>query len=373
MDIASIDKNFALKGVNEPDIEWFDPLREPFSLHGVFYDKNTSVYDEEPGLFLRMPAEISNQVSYGVNLLSKMTAGGRLRFQTDSPYVAIKCIAPDFEGLYHMPLTGSHGFSLYVNGLFDGKFAPGVKDLQNSQNNALKYTFAFEGSRHIKNPSGGVDDCELYFPLYGGVRKLYIGLKKGCVLKAPKPYSIEKPLVFYGSSIYQGACASRPGNDFISLLSRWLDCDIINLGFSGNGNGEKPMMEYLTTLDASGYIFDYNYYVDYPDRVLPTHLSMYETLRGVGEKLPILLIDKPAIEYDRLGYERRREMISSTYEIAKQRGDEYVGYIDAKELFGDKGRDGCTVDTCHPTDLGFYRMAERIYPVLKELLDKSHS
>ncbi len=36
MDITQIDKNFEIKPINEPDVEWFEMPQAPFSLHGVY-------------------------------------------------------------------------------------------------------------------------------------------------------------------------------------------------------------------------------------------------------------------------------------------------------------------------------------------------
>ncbi|MBQ9728285.1 MAG: hypothetical protein IJV85_06280 [Clostridia bacterium] len=358
MDIASIDKNFALQGIEGDDIEWFDILEKPFSIHGV-------LYDEQEELFLRLPRKTAQAVSRGVNILCPMTTGGRVRFTTDSPFVAIKCIAPFYCGaLSHMPILGTHGFSVYVNGVFDGKFAP-----ENFEN-AKDGVFAFEEKRTFMTAKEGEENlCELFFPLYGGVKKLYVGLKKGSVLKEPKPYSVTTPVVFYGSSITQGCCASRPGNDYISYLSRWLDCDYVNLGFSGNGKAEPIMIDYLNSLPASVYVLDYDYNAESLEELREHHLPMYERIRSVHKDVPLLFISKPDLEYDPETY-ARRDIILETYNIAKERGDQNVAFIDGTTLYGDKDRDACAVDTCHPNDLGFYRMAEGIYPVLKKLLKK---
>lgn len=354
MDITEIDKNFKLPEVNEPDIEWFDVREAPFALHGVFFDEGTD-------RFMRMPYDVADKVSVGVRFGAHISTGGRLRFITDSKYVAIKAVIPSYFPMNHMPVVGSHGFSLYVGGRFCGMYTPPNAEIVKAYPNNL----AFQGIRYIWGEQAC--DFDLYFPLYGGVIRLFIGLQKGCVLKAPKAYTRQKPIVFYGSSITQGGCASRSGNDYVSLVCKWLDSDFINLGFSGNAKGEPAMAEHLASLDASAFVLDYDYNAPNAEHLQATHYPLYERIRTVHKDTPILLISKPDFEYDGQSA-KRRAVIMETYEKAKANGDKNVAFIDGETLFGTVGRDGCTVDTCHPNDLGFYRMAETVYPVLKELL-----
>ena len=354
MDITEIDKNFKLPQVNETDIEWFDAREAPFALHGIFFDEGTD-------RFMRMPYDAADKVSVGVRLGAHIATGGRLRFITDSKYVAIKAVIPSYFPMNHMPVVGSHGFSLYSGGRFCGMYTPPNAEIVKANPNNL----AFQGIRYIWSEKAC--DFDLYFPLYGGVIRLYIGLKKGCVLKAPKAYTHTKPIVFYGSSITQGGCASRSGNDYVSLVCKWLDSDFINLGFSGNAKGEPTMAEHLASLDASAFVLDYDYNAPSVEHLQTTHYPLYERIRSAHKATPILFISKPDFEYDGQSA-KRRAVIIETYEKAKANGDKNVAFIDGETLFGTFGRDGCTVDTCHPNDLGFYRMAETVYPVLKALL-----
>ena len=353
MDLSVIDPRLIDAAVDAEGVVWRNALSAPFSLRGVYYDE---------GAFRRMPSDIAAAVNPGVRALSSATAGGRLRFRTNSPYVAIRAMLPPPSLMNHMPLSGSAGFALYIDGAYAGKYTPKMDEAIAAKEN---HGIALAGM--VSRPTGAVYECELYFPLYGGVRELHIGLSEGCKLLPPTPYRAEKPIVFYGSSITQGACASRPGNDYISILSRRLNVDVLNLGFSGNGNAEPTMLDYLCGLDALGYVFDYNFYLDRPERILPPHYDIYRCLRDAHPSVPILMMDKPAAVFDAEGYAARNAMIKATYERALSEGDRLVGYIDSEKMMGDDPA-ACFVDANHPNDLGFYRMADALYPMLEKLL-----
>ena len=357
MDITKLDERLAAQPLKVTDVAWHSPFDTPFSIHGMMYDENLS-------LFLRMPDEVSVRVSPSVRGLSRMTSGGRVRVRTDSVFVALSCVIPCFNPAPHMAMTTMGGFSVYVDGQYRGKVGPSYNDILAT----VDKTVAFRGSCSVPK-TGELHDIEIYFPLYGCVKELYIGLREGCRIEAPRAYTYPDPIVFYGSSITQGACASRPGNDYAAHLSRMLDADYINLGFSGNGNAEPEMLEYLTKLPASAYIFDYNYYSDRPERVLPPHLSIYELLRKANPTAAIIMVDKPSTIYSPKNYETRNAIIRASYEETVRRGDDLVGYLDGKDFFGHEvGHDACVVDSDHPNDLGFWQMAKSLYPILNTLL-----
>ena len=357
MDITSIDPNFRLTSIKEQDVEWHEVSEKAFSLHGVFFDEPTHE-------FIRMPVESAKAVNGNVRWLSRMTAGGRLRFQTDSPYVAVQCIAPCIAPMNHMPLTGSHGFGLLVDGVYRSMYAPDYGVIMRAIEGKSD-RFAFEGLRETGSQT--MSECLLCFPLYGGVSDLKIGVKKGCRLQAAREYTYSKPVVFYGSSITQGGCASYAGSDYINLLSQWLDFDYVNLGFSGNGKAEPVMCEYLANLHAAAYVLDYDYNAPNAEYLQKTHYPLYETVRKVNPNAPIVFVCKPDYDYDPES-DQRRAIIYQTYCKAKAQGDGLVWFIDGEGMFGSFERNACSVDTCHPTNLGFYRMAKTIAPVLRDAL-----
>ena len=352
MKLEDVDKNFKLETVKEEDVVWYDIENAPFSVHGIFYDETEEQY-------LRLPREVAQTVNDGVNVLANHTAGGRVRFITDSPYIALRAVAPKGWAMNHMPLTGSHGFTLFVDSCFQGIYAP-----QYDEN--AKENIAFEGIRYLN--SYALCNAEISFPLYNGVKKVFIGLKKGSSVQPPKAYRYPKSVLFYGSSITQGGCASRAGNDYISVLSRMLDFDYINFGFSGSARGEKEMIEHIIKQDVSVFVIDYDHNAPTPEHLRNTHLPLYEAIRKAHKDAPILFISHPDDFLSNA--DERHGIVKNTYLTAKKRGDKKVAFIDGRTLFGKVNRDGCTVDGTHPNDLGFYRMAKTVAPILKKLLKK---
>ena len=180
MDILQLDKNFVNATVDRDDVVWFDAKNEPFSLHGLYFD-------ETENRFRRMPPDAAKKVDAGRYYMSAMTAGGRLRFITDSPFIALKCVVgPEFktEG------KASQGFSVFKNNRFQGVIFPNYNQLHAAVDNKI----AFDG---LKTPyETGLGDIQINFPNYNGVYQLYIGLQKGCSVQSPKPYRYQKPVVF---------------------------------------------------------------------------------------------------------------------------------------------------------------------------------
>lgn len=366
MDISKIDSNFKTQVVDEPDIVWHDPRVLPFSIHGVYFSNEENKY-------VRMPKSVAEQTSEGVLSLYTHTAGGRLKFKTNSPYIAIKSINSNHGVMPHLTIVGTYGYSIYINGKYYQKITPEWSNIKND-NSDIEFDGIFKVSPY--NINADVYNVEIFMPPYSGVNSFYIGLKEGSIILPATPYKHQKPILFYGSSITQGGCASRPGNDYISHLSRKLDSDVLNLGFSGNGKAEKVMCEYMANLDPSIYVLDYDHNAPNAEYLRETHFPLYQTLRKAHKNTPIVFISKPDFRtccyYVTKLQENtdRRQVIIDSYERAKAQGDNNVYFIDGETLFTDIDYDSCTVDSCHPNDLGFFRMAQVIYPVLKNILEK---
>lgn len=357
MKIEDIDKNLVVETtIAEPDLVWFDVKEAPFALYGL-------TYEADMGRYTRIPQHIAEGISTGVSGgLNKCTAGGRVRFRTDSSYIAIRAVMDNGTTMCHMPLTGQSGFDIYCV-LDDGKdtyyrtFVPprGVS----------------EGYSSGHRTDGVYRDYTINFPLYDRVKELYVALKRTAHISAPTPYLHEKPVVYYGSSITQGGCASRPGNAYQAIISRHLSVDHVNLGFSGSAKGEVAMAEYIATLDMSVFVMDYDHNAPSIEHLENTYYPFYRTVRERHPNLPIIFVSAPDILRDPTGcgrYTQSRDLICAYFERAKREGDKNVYFIDGAELFGGEEWDACTVDGTHPNDLGFYRMAVRIGKEIEQLL-----
>ena len=213
----------------------------------------------------------------------------------------------------------------------------------------------------------GMREITVHFPLYSGVTGLELGFPSGSRIEKADPYETTVPVVYYGSSITQGGCASRPGNAYQNILSRMLSCDHINLGFSGSARGETCMAEYIAELSMSAFVLDYDHNAPTPEHLEATHCAFFNTIRAKNPALPVIMLSRPQPYPDKEEI-LRRDIVKRTYETAVRNGDENVYFVDGTEILKIFGGDSGTVDHCHPNDLGFYCMAKALEPVLKSAL-----
>ncbi len=345
--ISEVDTNFKVEtNIQKDDIKFYNALSAPFMLYGVFYENKK---------LRRLPELVAKSVSDGVHYLHSNTAGGRVRFKTDSPYIAIVAKMPTIGKMPHFALTGSSGFDLYEDG-----------------ENGSSYLRTFMPPFDIKDGYESVAELDgrkmrsltLNFPLYSDVSELYIGICESARLESADEYRVENPVVFYGSSITQGGCASRAGNAYQSIISRRFDCDFINLGFSGNAKGEDEMAEYVSGLDMSLFVYDYDHNAPTVEHLEKTHEKMFLTIRDKHPSLPVIMMTRPKFVLTS-DEERRLAVVEKTYRNAIERGDKNVYFIKGSELMKYAKNEG-TVDNCHPNDLGFASMAQ----VLGDLIEK---
>lgn len=351
MKIKDIDKNFSrLKSISEPDILLANVKNKPFEIYGLL----TS--NPDGAEYRRVPKDIAEKVSPEVAKLAANTAGGRVRFSTNSEYIAIRAKYDDFSLLSNMTLIASNGFDLYqtVNGkdTFIRAFAPPTEMLFNG---AKEY----EDIIYVNNPNEEMLSYTIHFPLYHDVRSLEIGVKSNADIDRGVSYINSKPVVYYGSSITQGGCASHPGNSYENIISSLTNTNHVNLGFSGSARGEKEIAEYIASLDMSVFVCDYDYNATSSIELKERHEPFFKIIRQAHPDIPIILISNPNPSYSPKE-ERRRATILETYNNALAAGDKNVYFIDGEKFFP-KEFFGCyTVDSVHPNDAGFIHMANRI-------------
>ena len=176
------------------------------------------------------------------------------------------------------------------------------------------------------------------------------------------------PVVVYGSSIVHGTAATRPGLIYTNMLSRRLGADVINLGFSGNAKAEIPMMEYVSGLCMSVFVYDYDHNAPTVEYLRDTHRRGYEIVRAAQPDLPVILISRPNVATNPHQAIERKDVIIDTFRFARENGDKNVYYIDGETFFLGKWEDECTMDGVHPNDLGFTLMADGIEAVIRRAL-----
>lgn len=353
-DISTVDKNFAVSsGIDGSETVFCDVTKTEAEIFGVIPPKNGR------DKFRRMPKDVAEAVSDGVKVLHSNTAGGRIRFRTDSPFIAVRAELPTVVRFPHMPMTGSVGFDLYKavgdEFAYVGTFVPPF----DTKKGFTATVYGLEG------------ECDyiINMPLYNDVSKVHIGVAKGAVIsKSRSEYRKLSPVVYYGSSITQGGCASRPGNSYESIISRKLNCDYLNLGFSGSALAEREMTDYIKKLDMSVFVYDYDHNAPTADYLEKTHRRMFEEIRAENPTLPIVIVSRPKWPLDS-GEKRRLEIIKKTYDFAVRNGDKNVFFIDGSEMMKEFCRAEGTVDNCHPNDFGFVGMAGKIGGVLEEILN----
>ena len=349
MKLSEIDKNFAVSQVGSTEFVFRNCLEAPFRVYGL------RVPNAEDPHFMRLPQRLADQVNENVKLLASCTSGGRVRFRTDSALVAIRAKMHNITKAPHFPMTGTAGFDIYADGTYRGTFVP-----------PYEIADGFEAKVDLRGKK--MRDIIIHMPLYAGVISLEIGVEPGSELLPGDGYTYTTPVLYYGSSITQGGCASRPGNSYQNIISRKLDCDYVNLGFSSGALAEECMIDYMAGLPMSVFVMDYDHNAPTPEYLEATHEKMYRRFRKACPDTPIVMITMPKVTATENSI-RRRATILSTYEKAKAEGDSKVYFIDGHEMMAALGDDGGLVDDCHPNDLGFLCMARTIGAVVKEILE----
>ncbi|MFC5734113.1 SGNH/GDSL hydrolase family protein [Cytobacillus gottheilii] len=332
-------------------MRWHNPKEEPFRISGFAW------FGEEER-YRRLPANPEYNLPVSVDRLANDTSGGQIRFRTNASKLAIKVKLTASAGMGHMPASGQCGFDVYV-----GK--PGQQQYYASTYPAI-HDQAFE--RTIWDLTGSnaeqLKEITLNFPLYVGVVEVLIGTNPDAVIESPTPFFSDKRVIFYGTSITQGGCASRPGMSYTNILSRRVNLEFINLGFSGSGKGEHEVALTIREIERPAcFVLDYEANATL-QQYKATLLPFIETYRKYHPQVPIIVVsripytqDKAKGQYDE--HQERREHSKNIVEKLKEQGDQHIAFIDGMKLLGEYWHE-CTVDGVHPNDLGFMEMANRM-------------
>ena len=324
----------------------------PLRVYGVPHFERTQQLRRLPDEVLELP-EMADIKRHKLGLRA---VGARLRFRTDSRHLNVKLhIQPSFD--VGMSLWATQAAYVYAGENGKERFVGLVA--------GAKYEDAvFEKTL---NKGEGMEDVTVYLPRNVHVEQMEIGFDDEATVAPPTPYRYEKPIVFYGSSITEGGCATIPTNAYTAKVARHLDADHINLGFSGHARGELCMADYINTLDMSVFVLDYDHNAPDVDHLAATHEPFFLRVREAHPDLPILLLTSPNDALKDIP--ARVAVVRRTYENAIARGDKNVYFISGRDFFGENDRAHCTMDGTHPNDLGFDRMAALVEPLLRKILE----
>lgn len=341
----------------EEGMRWHSPARGPFQLNGFAWWSKERKYR-------RLPVTEPGAIRDILDELANHTSGGQIRFRTNATKLAIRArlFAPNTAE--HVTATAVNGFDCYIG-------APGSQLYYGTTrfpHDADQYEYAF-----YENLAAEMRCITLNFPLFQGVHEVLIGLNDGAVIEEFPAYASENKVVWYGTSITQGGCASRPGMSYTNILSRRFDREFINLGFSGNGKGDPEIAEMMNEIENPGCIIvDYdanNVHVDDLIRTLPTFIRI---LRDRNADVPILVLSRIPYSYEHTNVSSYEDRLARrNYQrdfVAEQqgKGDRNIRFYDGADWFGENWNE-CTVDGVHPTDYGMMLIANGLTPILKEL------
>jgi lysophospholipase L1-like esterase len=340
------------------EILWHSPINKPFHIAGF-------PWLEQDGVYRRLPLKPEHSLPPAVDYLANCTAGGQIRFQTDSSRLSVKVRLTGTADMNHMPATGQCGFDCYIG-------MPGEQMYYNTTKyDHTKKEYEFE---MFDKMEAGLQNITLYFPLYQGVEEVLIGLDPEAEVLTPPPYVNNNRIVIYGTSITQGGCAARPGMAYTNILSRKMNFEFINLGFSGNGKGEAEVAQTISEIpNPELFILDYEANSVSPELFQSTLPEFIRIYRSKHPEVPILMISQIRFArelFDRGLLELRLKRKKIQMDIVKgfrEQGDHKVYFYDGEHLLGADFNE-CTVDGVHPTDLGFMRMAEQLAPILKKYI-----
>ena len=291
----------------------------------------------------RLPDSLQNISRKPLWDLGRNSAGLAVRFRSNSTSISAKWEVRNNMSMNHMTPTGIKGLDLYC----------------------------LQEATIVSNMLPEEREYLLYLSLYDGVTSLSIGVDS---LSAITPPAVdlpkrEKPVVFYGTSILQGGCASRPGMAHTNILERWLNRECINLGFSGNALLDLEIADVIAGVDASMFVLDFvpNATVE---QMRERADKFYTTIRSKHPDTPVLFVEDPLFTHSpfdtRIAKEvkDKNETLNAFFRSLKQRGEKNIYFLASRDIIGHDGE--ATVDGIHFTDLGFMRYAEILYPILEK-------
>ena len=374
------------------------------SLHGVQYVEHDELTGQS--LYVRMPEEDAARISKEktftgdkepslfdkngewvntVYSLARESAGGRIRFNTDSTTIKIEAqlYLHDFSHYGHgsSMKAAKYGFDVYVDTAEGSTYAGTVQGTPEVVKNDSDKVVDI--ASNVVNVEGEITfnsadsrDITIYFPITIETNSVKITVDDNSTVKEHvQGYEGEGRIVFYGSSITQGGAVTKPGNTYVNTVGRNLNMDYIDFGMWGRCKGEETFADYIASLgDVSAFVLDYDHNNSNVSG-LSNHYAFYEAVREAYPDIPILILTRPGSGIDNSkaqdpdgGYSTAAEMkaaIRQTYNIAKANGDENVHFIDGESFFGYSK--AYMADNAHPNDAGQAKMAEVVTAVFEQI------
>lgn len=309
----------------------------------------------------RLPAHARAVVPEVVWGLSRHSSTLFHEIETDAVQIHARWqVRPDEGSLAHMPDTAVAGLDLY-----------GTDDAERLRWVGVGAPTGLDSEAVLaENLAPGKRRYRLYLPLFKELADVQLGVPAGATLTEVQPETVP-PIVYYGTSIIHGASASRSGMSLPAILGRRLGRDVIGLGFSGNGKMESALAELIAEVDAAVYVVDCLPNMD-STLVRERALPFLRALRSRRPETPVLLVEDRTLTNSWIRPDRQtahaasRAELTAAFEQLRAEGESNLHYLGHEHLLGDD--DEATVDSSHPTDLGFVRMADRLEPVLIGLL-----
>ncbi len=332
-------------------MRWIQFPDERFKVNGLYW------WEETTPELIRLPRRMKDIVREPIWNLAQAPSGGRIRFATDSTSLAIRLYFPTLDHMNNMPRTGQIGVSLYVDGEYWQVIIPHEEH-------------DCEGVFFEEMPPAKREIC-LYLGLYAPVEVKAIGLDEEADIAPPQSFALEKPILYYGSSITQGGCASRSGLNYQSLLNRRMNVDFVNLGFSGQGIGEPEVADAVAEVEAACFVMDFCQNCRTAQMLEDAYAPFLQTIRDSHPETPIICITPIFSVVEICGDGQRladmREVIRTAVADRREMGDENIYVVEGYGMLGPDDREGL-VDATHPNDIGFHSMADGLEPVLRSVL-----
>jgi hypothetical protein len=297
----------------------------------------------------RLPLSFKEVVRKPLWDLSKNSAGLSIRFLSNSGCISVKWTLLNNFNMNHMAETGIKGIDLYFNN--DGKW----QYLNTARPVNIENEFML-----IRNMPAVMREYKMYLPLYDGIENIEVGIDPGSVIEKPAVSNCGS-IIFYGTSITQGGCASRPGMAHTNIISRKLNIDCINFGFSGNGKMEQPVNELIAGFDPLLYVIECLPNMT-SEQVTERTVPLVKTIRDKHPETPIVLVENfiyETLALDTAEYSivtEKNAALKNEYDKLTEAGFSNIFYINSEHATGDD-HEG-TVDGVHFTDLGFLRYAD---------------